>query len=141
MWGLSIGEFLLYLAIALVICGVFAAVCFVIAKKDNASLSDLLATIPEEAKEALKIENYQPMDGNGIKCATRGLAGAITTKGESSKIRLIFYNEARDAFYDCTAKIRTSELNGRGYKLYDMIPCEMKYDREMHIHDFKRIMK
>ena len=31
-------------------------------------------------------------------------------------------------------------MNGKGYKLYDMVPCEMKYDKEMYIHEFKKIM-
>ena len=140
MWGMSFGEMFLYLGIGVAVCAVFAVIILVIAKKDNANLEELLATIPEDKKEELKAENYQPLDGSGIKCATRGLIGAIETKGESSKIRLIFYNEARDAFYDQSTKIRTSELNGKGFKLFDMVPCQMKYDKEYHIHEFKKIM-
>lgn len=140
MWGMSIGETIIMFVIVLAVVGVFAAVVFVIAKKGNAKLEELLATIPEEKKEALKVEVYQPLDGAGIKCATRGLVGAVDTKGESTTVRLIFYNEARDGFYDQTTKIRTSEFNGKGYKLYDMIPCQMKYDKEYHIHEFKKIM-
>ncbi|MBP5280883.1 MAG: hypothetical protein J6Z22_00100 [Lachnospiraceae bacterium] len=140
MWGMSLGEFLGMLAIILVVLGIIVAVLFVVARKGNANLEELLATIPEELKEALKAEEYQPLDGAGIKCATRGLVGAVETKGEDTKVRLIFYNEARDGFYDQTTKIRTSEFNGKGYKLYDMIPCQMKYDKEYHIHEFKKIM-
>ena len=140
MWDMSISELLLYLGVGVVICAIFAAVVFVIAKKDNAKLEDLLAAIPEDKKEALKAEQYQPLDGSGIKCATRGLLAAVETNGEKSKMRLVFYNQARDAFYDHTAKIRTSEMNGKGYKLYDMVPCEMKYDKEMYIHEFKKLM-
>ena len=140
MFGMGIGETLLYIGIGAVICGIFAVVVFVISKKDNANLEELLATIPEDKKEALKAENYQPLDGAGIKCATRGLLGAIETKGESSKIRLVFYNEARDAFYDHTTSIRTSELKGKGFQLYDMVPCQMKYDKEYHIHEFKKVL-
>lgn len=140
MWSMSIGEMFLYLGVGVVIVGIFAAVVFIWAKKDNASLEDLLSSIPEDKKEAVKVEPYQPLDGAGIKCATRGLIGSIETKGENSKVRLVFYNEAREGFYDQTAKIRTSELNGKGYKLYDLIPCQMKYDKEYHIHEFKKIM-
>ncbi|MBP5264962.1 MAG: hypothetical protein IK081_02745 [Lachnospiraceae bacterium] len=140
MWGMSVGEFLTVIAIVLVILGVFVAVIFVIAKKESASLEDLLASIPEEYKEAVKAEPYQPMDGAGIKCATRGLIGSIDTNGEKSKVRLVFYNEAREGFYDQTTTIRTSELNGKGLKLYDLVPCQMKYDKEYHIHEFKKIM-
>ena len=60
MWGMSVGEFLTVIAIVLVILGVFVAVIFVIAKKESASLEDLLASIPEEYKEAVKAEPYQP---------------------------------------------------------------------------------
>ena len=140
MWGMSIGEFLIMLVIVLAVLGVFVAIIFVIAKKDNANLEELLSSVPEDLKEALKVEPYQPLDGAGIKCATRGLIGAIDTKGESTKVRLIFYNESRDGFYDQTAKISTSELNGKGFKLHDMLPCQMKYDKEYHIHEFKKIM-
>lgn len=140
MWGMSLGETVLYLGIGIVVCAIFAVIVLVISKKDNANLEELLVTIPEDKKEALKAENYQPLDGNGIKCATRGLLASIETKGENSKLRLIFYNEARDAFYDQSAKIRTSELKGKGFQLYDMIPCQMKYDKEYHIHEFKKIM-
>ncbi len=140
MWSMTIGEFLLYMGVALVIVGIFAAVIFVIAKKSGTKLEELLATIPEEKQEQLKAEVYQPLDGAGIKCATRGLLAAIDTKGEKSTVRLIFYNEARDAFYDQTTKIRTSELIGKGFQLYDMVPCQMKYDKEYHIHEFKKIL-
>ena len=140
MWGMSLSDTIICIVVALAVCGIFAGVCFVIAKKDKTKLEDLLATIPAEKQEALKVENYQPLDGAGIKCATRGLLAAIDTKGETSTVRLIFYNETRDAFYDQTTKIRTSELNGKGYKLFDMIPCQMKYDKEYHIHEFKKIM-
>lgn len=140
MWGMSIGETLIMILIVLAVVGVFAAVIFVIAKKGNAKLEELLATIPEEKKEELKAEPYQPLDGAGIKCATRGLIGAVDTKGESTMVRLIFYNEARDGFYDQSTKIRTSEFNGKGFKLYDLIPCQMKYDKEYHIHEFKKIL-
>ena len=137
---MSLGDMLPGLLIGLVVCGIFAVVVFVIAKKDNTKLEELLAQIPAEKQEELKAENYQPLDGAGIKCATRGLLAAIDTKGDMSTVRLVFYNEARDAFYDQTTKIRTSELNGKGFKLYDMIPCQMKYDKEYHIHEFKKIM-
>ena len=137
---MSLGDMLPGLLIGLVVCGIFAVVVFVIAKKDNTKLEELLAQIPAEKQEELKAENYQPLDGAGIKCATRGLLATIDTKGDMSTVRLVFYNETRDAFYDATAKIRTSELNGKGFKLYDMIPCQMKYDKEYHIHEFKKIM-
>ena len=137
---MSLGDMLPGLLIGLVVCGILAVVVFVIAKKDNTKLEELLAQIPAEKQEELKAENYQPLDGAGIKCATRGLLAAIDTKGDMSTVRLVFYNEARDAFYDQTTKIRTSELNGKGFKLYDMIPCQMKYDKEYHIHEFKKIM-
>ena len=140
MWGMSLTDTIICIVVALVVVGIFAVVCLVIAKRDNTKLEELLASIPAEKQEQLKAEVYQPMDGLGIKCATRGLVGAVETNGDSTKVRLVFYNQARDAFYDQTTKIRTSEFNGKGYKLYDMIPCEMKYDKEYHIHEFKKIM-
>ena len=140
MWGMSLGETLIMILIICAVLGVFVAVIFIVAKKGNANLEELLASIPEDRKEAVKAEPYQPMDGAGIKCATRGLLAAIDTRGESSKVRLVFYNEAREGFYDQTTTIRTSELNGKGYKLYDLVPCQMKYDKEYHIHEFKKIM-
>ena len=136
----SPGELVGYLVFALILCAVLAVVILVIAKKDNAKLDDLLASTPEDKKEALKAEEYQPLDSKGIKCATRGLLVAIQSNGDKSSLQLLFYNAPRDSFYNQPAKIRTSELNGKGYKMYDFVPCEMKYDKEMHIHMFKKIM-
>lgn len=136
----SPGEMVGYLIFALILCGVLAVVILVIAKKDNAKLEDLLEKVSDEQKEQLKAEEYQPMDSKGIKCATKGLVVAITEKGEKAHLEILFYNEPRDTFYNQQAKIRTSELKGKGYKLFDFIPCEMKYDKEMHIHMFKKIM-
>ena len=136
----SPGELVGYLVFALILCAVLAVVILVIAKKDNAKLDDLLASTPEDKKEALKAEEYQPLDSKGIKCATRGLLVAIHSNGDKSNLQLLFYNAPRDSFYNQPAKIRTSELNGKGYKMYDFVPCEMKYDKEMHIHMFKKIM-
>lgn len=136
----SPGEVVGYLVFALVLCGVLAVVIFLIAKKDNAKLEDLLANTPEDKKDALKSEEYQPLDSKGIKCATRGLVVAVDTKGEKTNLQLLFYNAPRGEFYNQPAKIRTSEFNGKGYKLFELVPCEMKYDKEMHIHMFKKIM-
>lgn len=140
MWNMSLHDLIISIIVAAVVIGIFTIVVFVIAKKSGQKLEELLADIPEELQEQLKVENFQPMDGAGIKCATRGLVGAVDTKGETTKVRLVFYNAARDAFYDTTTKIRTSEFVGKGYKLHDMIPCEMKYDKEYHIHEFRKIM-
>jgi len=140
MWNMSLHDLIIGIIVAAVVIGIFTIVVFVIAKKSGQKLEELLADIPEELQEQLKVENFQPMDGAGIKCATRGLVGAVDTKGETTKVRLVFYNSARDAFYDTTTKIRTSEFVGKGYKLHDMIPCEMKYDKEYHIHEFRKIM-
>ena len=87
---MSLGDMLPGLLIGLVVCGIFAVVVFVIAKKDNTKLEELLAQIPAEKQEELKAENYQPLDGAGIKCATRGLLAAIDTKGDMSTVRLVF---------------------------------------------------
>ena len=67
MWGMSLTDTIICIVVALAVCGIFAGVCFVIAKKDKTKLEDLLATIPAEKQEALKAENYQPLDGAGIK--------------------------------------------------------------------------
>lgn len=133
-------DALIGIGIGAVVCAILVVVVLVVSKKENANLEELLATIPEDLKEALKNENFQPLDGAGIKCATRGLVGSVVTNGENTTVRLIFYNEARDGFYDQTTKIRTSEFNGKGYKLHDLIPCQMKYDKEYHIHEFKKIL-
>lgn len=140
MFNLSIGELLLYLLAGVVICGIFAAVVFFIAKKDGAKLEDLLSEVPEDKLELLKAEEYQPMDSNGIKCATRGLVAKITSDEKKATIHLIFYNEPRQEFYDQTAKISAAEAKGKGFQQFDMVPCEMKYDKETHIHEFKKIM-
>ena len=140
MWNMPLQDALIGIGIGVVVCAILVVVIFVVSKKGNANLEELLATIPDDLKEALKAETFQPLDGAGIKCATRGLVGAVDTNGENTKVRLIFYNEARDGFYDQTAKIRTSEFNGKGYKLHAMIPCQMKYDKEYHIHEFKKIL-
>ena len=140
MFNLSLGELLLYLLFGVIICGIFAAIVFFIAKKDGAKLEDLLAGVPEDKLELLKAEEYQPMDGNGIKCATRGLIAAIDSDDKKAKIHLLFFNSPRQEFYDQTAKISAAEAKGKGFKQFDMVPCEMKYDKEMHIHEFKKLM-
>ena len=140
MWNLSVGELLLYLLIGVVICLVFAAVVFFISKKDGAKLEDLLSGIPEDKLELLKAEEYQPMDSKGVKCATRGLIAAMESNDKKATIHLIFFNAPRQEFYDQTAKIPAAEAKGKGFKQFDMVPCEMKYDKEMHIHEFKKIM-
>ena len=137
---LNVQNMVPYLLFALALCAFLAIVILVVAKKDNAQLEDLLAKTPDELKEMLKAENYQPMDSKGIKCATRGLIVDVASNGERTNLQILFYNEARGEFYNQPAKIRTSEFNGKGFKLHDFIPCVMKYDKEYHIHMLKKVM-
>lgn len=137
---MSLTDALPGILIALVVIGIFCIVAVKIARKDSANLDALLASVPDELKEALKSEPYQPMDNKGVMFSTRGLAASIETNEGKAKIHLLFYNDARNEFYDQTAKMTAEELNAKGYKALDMIPCQMKYDKEMYIHEFKKII-
>ncbi len=139
MWNMSLGDMIPGILVALVVIGIFCIVAFRISKKDNANLEAMLAAIPDEMKEALKSEPYQPMDNKGVMFTTRGIAAAIDDNEGKVKLHLIFYNQPRDEFYDQTAKMSSDELKAKGYKALDMIPCQMKYDKEMYIHEFKKL--
>lgn len=139
-WNMSLTEALPGILIGLVVIAIFCVIAFNIAKKDNANLDALLAAVPDELKEALKSEPYQPMDNKGVMYSTRGLVASVETNDNKAKVHLIFYNNARNEFYDQTAKMTAEELNAKGYKAFDMIPCQMKYDKEMYIHYFKKII-
>ena len=137
---MSLTEALPGILIGLVVIAIFCVIAFNIAKKDNANLDALLAAVPEELKEALKSEPYQPMDNKGVMFSTRGLVASVETNDGKAKLHLLFYNAARDEIYDQTAKMSVGDLNAKGYKALDMIPCQMKYDKEMYIHYFKKII-
>jgi len=127
-------------AIVAVILAVFVAICFVIAKREKNSLDDILKKIPEENKSLLKAQPYQQQDSKGVKFNTLGLVADIKENGDKATLTLLFYNEPRDEFYSQTTKLKTTEVHEKGYKPLDMLPCEMKYDAEYHIHNFKKLI-
>lgn len=136
----NIMDNILGYAIAAVVIAVFVVICFIIAKKDRNSLDDILKKIPEENKELLKAQPYQQQDSKGVKFNTLGLVADIKENGDKATLTLLFYNEPRDEFYSQTTKLKTTEVHEKGYKPLDMLPCEMKYDAEYHVHNFKKLI-
>lgn len=136
----SWGEFFLYILIGVLVCAVLGVIIYFAAKKENANTSQLLEKIPDELKEKLASREYKALDAKGVKYSTEGLVADIQNKGEKSKLILLFFNTPRMEFYPQTAKIATSDVEAKGIKVLDFIPCEMKYDKEYQVHSFKKLM-
>ena len=127
------------LAIGVVVCVIFAIVIINLSKKTKAKTDEILAQIPEEKKNELKNQTYTQADGKNI-YTSNGLVVSVAEEGDKAKVMLMFYSDEHDEFYTRNVKLDKSEVESKGIAVNAFVPALMKYDKDMHYYDFKKIL-
>ena len=125
--------------IGLVPVTILAVVVYFAAKKDSAKLEDMLAEMSEDKKQQLRDQEYVKSILGKKMYETKGYVAQIQDLGERSKVHILFYNELRRDFYDQPTKVNNSDLEPKGIRTGAFIDCNMKYDEEYQIYQFKSI--
>ena len=127
------------LAKGAVICIIFAIIAIKISKKTKAKTDEILAQIPEEKKNELKNQTFTKADGKDM-YSSNALVVSVTEEGDKAKVLLMFYASEHADFYTRNVKLAKSEVESKGIVANSFIPVLMKYDKEMHYYDFKKIL-
>ncbi len=122
-----------------IVCAIFAFVCMKIAKKEGASLEQVLSTVPEDLKNELKAQPYTEASGKDM-YTTNALVTSVDEEGDKTKATLLFYAPEHESFYTRNIKLSKSDADSKGIALHRFVPALMKYDREMHYHDYKKLV-
>ena len=123
--------------IGLVPVAIIAVIVYFVAKKDTAKLDDLLAAMSEDEKQQLREQEYIKSNLGKKMYETKGYVAQIEDLGERSKVHILFYNEPRQDFYDQPTKVNNSDLEPKGIRYGAFVDCNMKYDEEYKIYQFK----
>ncbi|MCR5059975.1 MAG: hypothetical protein K6A80_02970 [Saccharofermentans sp.] len=126
------------LIIGVVVCGIIAFVAIKLSKKENASIDAILATLPEELKDTLRNQTFTETQGKDM-FTSNALVTSVTEDGDKVKATLMFYMEEHDGYYTRNVKLTESEADSKGIKANRFVPVILKYDREMHYYDFKKL--
>ncbi|MCR5805354.1 MAG: hypothetical protein K6G47_13955 [Clostridia bacterium] len=127
------------LAIGVVVCAIFAVVIIKLSKKTKAKTDEILAQIPEEKKNELRNQTYTEADGKNM-YTSNGLVVSVDEEGDKAKVMLMFYSSEHDEFYTRNIKLTKSEVESKGISANSFVPALMKYDKDMHYYDFKKIL-
>ena len=127
------------LIIGIIVCAIFAFVVMKLAKKESANLEEILKDIPAEYKDQLKNVTFEKAEGNNM-YTSYALVSDVKTENNKSKARLIFWAPEHAEFFDRNVKVTEAEISSKNIKKLSFIPVLMKYDPEMHFHDFKKIL-
>lgn len=127
------------LIIGVIVCAIFAFVVTKLAKKESANLEEILNGIPAEYKDQLKNVSFDKAEGNNM-YTSLALVADVKTENNKSKARLIFWAPEHAEFFDRNVKVTEEEIVSKNIRKLNFIPVLMKYDPEMHFHDFKKIL-
>lgn len=126
------------LIVGLVICGIIAFVAIKVSKKENASIDKILADLPDDLKNALMNQTFTAAQGKDM-YTSNALVTSVAEDGDKVKATLMFYMEEHDSFYTRNVKLTQSDADSKGIRVNQFVPVLMKYDKEMHYYDYKKL--
>ncbi|SCW55442.1 hypothetical protein SAMN02910456_01815 [Ruminococcaceae bacterium YRB3002] len=127
------------LVVGVIVCGIFALICLKVSKKENASLEKVLSGVPEDLQEELKNQGFEKADGRDM-FTSQALVASVDEDGDKVRATLLFWAEEHENFYTRIAKMSASEADSRGIATGKFVPVLMKYDKEMHYYDYKKLV-
>ena len=136
IWGP--GSFI-GLVVGVIVCAVFAFVAIKIAKKDGMKLDEILATLSDAEKNEIMNQTYTKAEGKD-QFVTNAFIASITNEAEKVKLVIMFYMQEHQSYYTRNVKMTAADLAAKGYTAHTFVPALMKYDREMHYYDFKKLL-
>lgn len=120
------------LLIGVVICGIFAAVVMILAKKGSAKFDEIMVTIPEDVKQALidaPVEKSSTKKGGVIQT---GYIYSIEGEGKKVGLYIIYFNRyfpnQLNEFSYAELSAKSNDLQAHGIKAGDFIKMNLHPD-------------
>ena len=126
------------LIIGVVICGIITFIAFKVSKKEKANIEDIMSTLPDELKNTLRNQTFTKADGRDM-YSSNALVASVDEDGDKVKAVLMFYMEEHDDYYTRTVKLTKDEADSKGIAINKFVPVLLKYDKEMHYYDYKKL--
>ncbi len=126
------------LIIGVVICGIITFIAFKVSKKEKANIEDIMSTLPDELKNTLRNQTFTKADGRDM-YSSNALVASVDEDGDKVKAVLMFYMEEHDDYYTRTVKLTKDEADSKGIAVNKFVPVLLKYDKEMHYYDYKKL--
>ncbi len=127
------------LVIGVVICAVLAVVFITLGKKENAKVESLLANLSEEQKNMIRNQSFSQAEGKNMYTSNAFVVNT-TNEGEKVKAVLMFYTKEHQNFYIRDVKLDQNVAAAKGIVPGAFVPALMKYDKDMHYFDFKKLV-
>ena len=127
------------LIVGVIICAILAVVGLKVSKKENADIDKIRAGLPEGLEDRLKSVAFTPAEGRNM-FSSEALVTSVTEDGDKIKALLLFYAPEHDDFYTRNVKLTPDESQSRNIRVNTFVPVLMKYDSEMHYHDYKKLL-
>ena len=127
------------LIIAVIAIAVFVVVAMKIAKKDGANLEAILANVPEETKQQIINAGFTETDKKDF-YTTSAYIFKVNEDGDKVNEIALFYAPEHGEFYDRKIKMSKADAQAKGVQAGAFVPALMKYDKEMHYFDYKKLV-
>ena len=127
------------LIIAVIAIAVFVVVAMKIAKKDGANLEAILANVPEETKQQIINAGFTETDKKDF-YTTSAYIFQVNEDGDKVTAIALFYAPEHGEFYDRKIKMSKADAQAKGVQAGAFVPALMKYDKEMHYFDYKKLV-
>lgn len=127
------------LIIAVIAIAIFVVVAMKIAKKDGANLEAILANVPEETKQQIINGGFTETDKKDF-YTTNAYIFQVNEDGDKVTAIALFYAPEHGEFYDRKIKMSKADAQAKGVQAGAFVPALMKYDKEMHYFDFKKLV-
>lgn len=127
------------LLIGAAFCGVLTIIVFIVSKKEGASVDSILQTLSDEQKNSMMNMTYEKAKKKDM-FTSKGLVTSVSEEGEKVKAVLMFYMEEHQSFYTRKVKLTKDDAKNKGIVAGAFVPVLMKYDKDMHYYDFKKLL-
>ncbi len=127
------------LIIAVIAIAIFVVVAMKIAKKDGANLEAILANVPEETKQQIINGGFTETDKKDF-YTTNAYIFHVNEEGDKVTAIALFYAPEHGEFYDRKIKMSKADAQAKGVQAGAFVPALMKYDKEMHYFDYKKLV-
>ena len=127
------------LIVGIIVIAVFVFVALKIAKKDGANLDAILANVSEETKQQIINAGFAETDKKDF-YTTKAYIFQVNEDGDKVTAIALFYATEHGEFYDRKIKLSKADAQAKGVQAGAFVPALMKYDKEMHYFDYKKLV-
>ena len=129
------GEYFLYLFIGVVVAAILAAVVYVYNKKYVGKLSEVMAKVPKEDLERIKMAQIVPHPEKSNEYTTEGIVVNVTNENNVIKADILFYSNFVGE-YAVTKNVICNKMVNVG----DFVTTVHKKDKDFGMGKVKEIM-